>query len=434
MAKLLTKAILLHPCFIKSYSSAVCAASIIQKTALRSIYDREFVLSYNLRRLQVSDVCYKQHQNPFVQYFSTSIKPESMCWERSSHTVLLRKLEIALKSHQVDEAWQAFNDFKNFYGFPNHSLISGLLTELSYTSDSRWLQRACDLVLLILKEKSDLLRPNSLTKLCLSLARAQMPIPASMILRLMLEKESLPSLNILGMVILHMVKTEIGTFLASNLLVEICDYFQRLSAKKCTSIKLVRPDTMIFNLVLDACVRFRSSFKGQQIIELMPQVRVIGDAHTIVIIARIHEMNGQRDELKKFKDHIDQVSVPLVCHYWQFYDSLLSLHFKFNDIDAASGLIMDMYRCRESLPVQKDRKDLQNPCLVPIGSHYLRTGLKLHFLPELLHKDSVLKVEIKQELIMHKDGKLVLSNKALAKLIIQYKRCGRIRELSGTFN
>ncbi|KAL7166971.1 hypothetical protein ACSBR2_037601 [Camellia fascicularis] len=54
----------------------------------------------------------------------------------------------------------------------------------------------------------------------------------------------------------------------------------------------------------------------------MAQAGVIVDAHTIVIISRIHQMNGQRDELKKFKDHIDQVSVALLHHYRQFYDSL----------------------------------------------------------------------------------------------------------------
>ncbi|KAL7188362.1 hypothetical protein ACSBR1_038246 [Camellia fascicularis] len=82
----------------------------------------------------------------------------------------------------------------------------------------------------------------------------------------------------------------------------------------------------------------------------MAQAGVIVDAHTIVIISRIHQMNGQRDELKKFKDHIDQVSVALLHHYRQFYDSL--------------------------------------------------------------------------------NGKVVLSNKGMAKLILQHKGCGRNSELS----
>ncbi|KAL7188363.1 hypothetical protein ACSBR1_038247 [Camellia fascicularis] len=92
--------------------------------------------------------------------------------------------------------------------------------------------------------------------------------------------------------------------------------------------------------------------------ELMAQAGVIADALIIVIISRIHQMNGQRDELKKFKDNIDQI------------------------------------------------------------------------LPELLQKDSVLKMETKKELLIYKNGKAVLGDKGIAKLILQYKGCGRISELS----
>ncbi|KAF5935760.1 hypothetical protein HYC85_026889 [Camellia sinensis] len=110
---------------------------------------------------------------------------------------------------------------------------------------------------------------------------------------------------------------------------------------------------------------------------------------------------------------VKYVSVPLLHHYGQFYDSLLSLHFKFNDVDAASGLILDIYRCDESLHSKKYRKDPQKPYLVPIGSHNLRAGLKIQILPELLQKDS------KEELFIYKNGKVVLSNKGMAKLILQ---------------
>ncbi|GMQ04603.1 hypothetical protein CsSME_00049963 [Camellia sinensis var. sinensis] len=141
--------------------------------------------------------------------------------------------------------------------------MSTLLLELSYSSDPHWLEKACDLVFLIQKEKSDLVRSDFLIKLSLSLARAQMPVSASMIFRLMLEKESLPPANILGLVVMHMVKTQVGAYLALNILIELCDRFQHSSANRSASTKLIKPDTMIFNLVLDACVRFGSSFNGQ---------------------------------------------------------------------------------------------------------------------------------------------------------------------------
>ncbi|TXG51251.1 hypothetical protein EZV62_023775 [Acer yangbiense] len=155
----------------------------------------------------------------------------------------------------------------------------------------------------------------------------------------------------------------------------------------------MKPDTTIFNLVLDACVRFRSSFKGQEIMELMSQTGVIVDARSITIIAKIHEMNGQRDELKRFKDYIDQVSLPYVHHYRQYYDSLLSSHFQFDDIDATAELVLTMNKYRDFFPDKKLRRDSQKPSLAPIGSSNIGSGLKIQIMPQLLEKDSVLKIE-----------------------------------------
>ncbi|KAJ0079096.1 hypothetical protein Patl1_24006 [Pistacia atlantica] len=252
----------------------------------------------------------------------------------------------------------------------SHALLPSPLPLIAFSTSREVLPRKLELTLK--NHKLDVL-----AKLSLSLARAQMPIPASMILRLMLEKKNLPAMNV-------------------------------LCAEKSNCAKLIKPDTMIFNLVLDACVRFGSPLKGQHLMELMSQTGVIADAHTIVVMARIHEMNSERDELKIFKDYID----------------------RFDDIDAASELVLDMNRHRDSLPDQKPMKGCQKPCLVSIGSPYLRNGLKIQIMPELLEKDSILKIEGKQELVLLRNGKLLLSNRALAKLVNGYKRQGKISELS----
>ncbi|KAI9089036.1 hypothetical protein K1719_029315 [Acacia pycnantha] len=141
-------------------------------------------------------------------------------------------------------------------------------------------------------------------------------------------------------------------------------------------------------------------------------------------------MNGLIDEMKELRGHIDRISTPYLPHYRQFYDCLLSLHFKFNDISAAAELVLGMNKQHDCNINIKDRKHLLKPCLVAIGSHHLKNGLKIHFDPELLQKDSVLKVEGRQHLIFYRDGKLVLSNRALAKFISRYKKDGRISELS----
>ncbi|CAI9095569.1 OLC1v1031554C1 [Oldenlandia corymbosa var. corymbosa] len=302
-----------------------------------------------------------------------------------------------------------------------------LITEFSYSLDFKWLRRAFDIVVSMSRGKSELPRLDLLTKLCLSLARAQMPIPASVILRLILRKKNLPPVDMLGLIFLHMVKTDTGTILASNILSEMCCLYQHIIDSKSNYAKIVKPDTLLFNLILDACARMKSSVKGQQMVELMAQVGVVADAHSIVIISQIYEMNKMRDELKRFERHIDRVSAPLVFHYRQFYDSLLSLHFLFNDIDAASALITEMCRFKDCNP---SREGDSEPCSVPIGSASLKMGLKLQFLPELQLNDTVMKVEGKPKYVLHENGKLALSSKALAKLVREYRSRGRINELS----
>ncbi|KAB2020474.1 hypothetical protein ES319_D07G071100v1 [Gossypium barbadense] len=417
MAIKLTRKVFVNPCFLSYNSSRFLVR-------LSSDHDTRFFLSKIFGGLQESGVICRHLS------FSSATSLERLSWEGSSHTVLLTKLENALKDLKLDEAWETFNDFIRLYGFPNHLLVSRFITQLSYSSSPCSLQKAYDLVMMLLREKSYHLQPDILVKLALSLSRAQMPIPSSTILRLMLEKGMLPPMNVLQLLFLHMVKTEVGACIASNLLIQICDNYVQFCSGKSPCANLLKPDTVIFNLVLDACVRFGSSLKGQQIIELMSQTEVVADGHSIIIIAQIHEINGQRDELKKFKDHVAPLPVAFVSHYRQFYECLLSLHFKFDDIDAAAELLLDMNRSRGSHPMDDPGKDFQKPRFVPIGSQNLRNGLKIQIMPELIHKDSALKEEGKSDLVLFRDKKLLPSNRALSKLINGYKRHGKMDELS----
>ncbi|KAL5973767.1 hypothetical protein ACLOJK_030423 [Asimina triloba] len=381
-------------------------------------------------------VCLNQH---WCQHrcLSATRQPK-ISWGVSSCETLLSKLEIALKDHCLDEAWGIFTDFKNLYGFPKQCVVRRLIIEMCYASDPGWLEKAHDLVLLILKRRSDLLHHDFLTRLVVALARAQMPSPASTVVRIMLEKEKILPMDMLSTVLLHMVKTSTGTYLASDALIEICDCCLRSGDRNTRSSrwqKLHTPNTMIFNLVLDACVRFGATLKAQQIIEdVMPRMGVMADAGTIVIMALIHEGNGLRDELKKLKEHVDSTPVLLDQHYKKFYDSFLSLHFKFNDIDAAAGLVLDLYRRRQSLhqlgALAKKDHDLERPCLVHIGSCNFRNGLKMKIKPELLQHDFTVGGERQPEHVLFMDGKLVASQKALAKIIHGYIRERNVSHLS----
>lgn len=404
--------------------------SALQSFSLLSACSEKLTFPNFFGNRRVAELWYTKSLIPFFRCVSTSVHPTKLYWGGSSYDVLLGKLEIALKDHQIDEAWELFSDFRRLYGFPKDNVLLMLVSQLSYTSDCSRLQMACNLVLQIWKEKPVVLQLDALTKLGLGLARSQMPIPASEILRLMLQTKRLPQMELLHLVILHMVKSEVGTYLASNILVQICDCFLRQATGRNDQAKLIKPDTVLFNLVLHACVRFKLSLKGQQLVELMSQTEVVADAHTIVLIARIYDMNGQRDELKYLKPHIDHVLPSLVCHYCQFYDALLSLHFKYDDFDSAANLVLEMCRFGESPSIQKHRRNLQKSSFVPIGSRHLKDGLKIKIMPELLQRDSVLNVEVKPEFINYKNGKLVASNKTLAKLIIELRRLGETSELS----
>ncbi|KAL4324568.1 hypothetical protein GQ457_11G031390 [Hibiscus cannabinus] len=417
MAIKLTRKMFVNTCFISFGSTRFLVG-------LNSNHDPRFFLGKTFGGFEGSGFISRP------QFFCRATCAERLSWEGSSHEVLLSKLENALKDLKLDEAWETFNDFKRLYGFPSHLLVSRFITQLSYSTTPHWLLKACDLVMMVLKEKSNHLQPDMLTKLVLSLARAQMPVPLSMILRLMLEKGLLPPMNVLHLLFLHMVKTEVGTCIASNLLIEICDYYMRVCSGKSHRANLLKPDTMIFNLVLDSCVRFASSLKGQQIIELMSQTGVVADAHSIIIIAQIHELNGQRDELKKFKDHVATLPVAFISHYRQYLECLLNLHFKFDDIEAAAELLLGMNRSWESRPMKDSGKDYQKPCFVPIGSQNLRNGLKIQVMFEHQQNNSALKAEGKSDLVFCRDKKLFPSNSALSKLINGYKRHGKINELS----
>ncbi|KAH9607096.1 hypothetical protein KSS87_005025 [Heliosperma pusillum] len=367
----------------------------------------------------------------YFKLFCTSTLQKSVHWGGSIDNVLLEKLRNALLDCKDDEVWGVFRKFKSEHGYPPPSSLSKLICGLSYSLDNRSLPKACNIVFNIAKENSSSLQNDSLSKLCLSLARAQMPTPASKILRLMLMKKIPPKMDILSSVFMHMVKTDAGTHLASNVLLEFCDHFHHFSAKKAEYVYAMslKPTTTIFNLILDACINVGSSLKAYQIIEVMAQIGVVADLHSVLLFSNIYELNGQRDELSKFKEYIDRVSVPLCQHYFQFYDKLLRLHFKFDDVDAATRLVEDIYFNSGSHPL-KSTTDLIKPCMVPIGSPYLLEGLKSQVVFELLDKDSLFHVNGEENLLVFKNGNVILTNKGLAQLVAKYKKSEKIGELS----
>ncbi|CAH8381126.1 unnamed protein product [Eruca vesicaria subsp. sativa] len=356
-------------------------------------------------------------------FCSTSVQPAKLTWEASSQVILKKKLETALKDHRVDDAWDVFKDYKRLYGFPDSVIMNRFVTVFSYSSDSNWLCKADDLTRLALKQNSGLINVDALTKLSLSLARAQMSESACNILRTMLEKGFVLTSDVVRVVMMHMVKTEVGTCLASNYLVQVCHRFMELSKR---NSNVMKPDTVLFNLVLGSCVRFGFSLKGQELIELMAKVDVVADAYSIVIMSCVYEMNGMRDELKKLKECIGHVPSQLLCHYRGLFDNLLSLEFKFDDISSAGRLVLDICKSKDLTSVQNPEK----PLVLSVGSHHIKSGLRIQISPKLLQRDSSLGVDTEATFVSYADSKIGITNKTLAKLVYGYKRRGDLPELS----
>lgn len=337
----------------------------------------------------------------------------------NSRDILLRNLRIALDDNNLREAWESFDDFRKLRGFPEDYDVNRLIAGLSYSSDKVWLSRACDLVVSNWRKRSGCFKVDVVSKLALSLARAQMPVPASIIVRLLLEKKFVVPMCVLRVIVLHLVKSYAGACLASNLLIQIC-------SSSCVGIKL-NDEMIVFNQVLEACERFELSLKGQQIVEWMAKKSVITDVKSLVHIVRIHEMNGFRDEIIHWKGYVDNLPGRLVSYSCSYYESLMSLHFKFDDIDAAASLALDLYNQHCYSPT---RRDSQKPFLIPIGSRYLKNGLKLVFVPKLSETDHGFIREGKEELVIVQEGKLELSDRALAKFLYEYKSIGQMDRFS----
>ncbi|XLU24859.1 hypothetical protein S245_060925, partial [Arachis hypogaea] len=304
------------------------------------------------------------------------------------------KLKTTLINHQKHEGWESFQDFRTLYENPEVQLLNQLI---------------------VVKEEnnSSLVNVDTLTKHALSLARLQMSTSAAEILRLMLDKGCVPPMNLLCLVFLHLVKTEIGAYIACNYLPQVCDFYICLKDKKAQSVDVVKPDASIFSLVLDACVRFNLPLKGLLLIEIMTLTGTAVNAHTIVIVSHILKINGLRDEIRELKDHFVSVSAAFIRLHRQLCDSLLSLHFKFNDIDVAAKHVFDMnssHNCHDNKKIGKIFKSLA--------------------LLQLERNDSVVKPEGRQDLIFYRGQKLVHNNRALVKFITGYKKDGRISELS----
>ncbi|KAH9294294.1 hypothetical protein KI387_040503, partial [Taxus chinensis] len=116
----------------------------------------------------------------------------------------------------------------------------------------------------------------------------EMPVPASTILRTMVDMQEDPSVNMWTTVISHMAKTENGAYLASDLVIEMCHFFKdgRLDPRKrkIAPLLAMKPNTAASNIALKASLGFGMAKKAEKLLELMPGEGVKPNATSFAIM------------------------------------------------------------------------------------------------------------------------------------------------------
>ncbi|KAF2546579.1 hypothetical protein F2Q70_00019253 [Brassica cretica] len=262
---------------------------------------------------------------------------------------LNEEIQIAVDQRRCDEAWRLFEQHMQMEGFPRKSVVNNVLVCFAESLDSNWLQKGYTLVEQAFEEsKQNLLEKEPLVYLSLALAKSGMPVPASTILRKLVETEEYPHVSAWSSVLAHMSLTGSGSYLSAELVLEIGYLFQnnRVDPRKKSNALLLamKPNTQALNIALAGCLLFGTTRKAEELLDMIPKIGVKADANLLVIMAHIYERNGRREELRKLQRHIDEACNLNDSQFWQFYNCLLMCHVKFGDLEAASKMVLEMLR------------------------------------------------------------------------------------------
>lgn len=269
-------------------------------------------------------------------------------------------IQNSLDEHQLKDAWNLYEQHMLIGGFPRKSVVNKLLATFAESLDVQWLDKAYGLVEQAFeKGKQNLLERETLIYLSFALAKAGLPVPASILLRKLVEIEQFPPVSAWSAILVNMSQTAPGAYLAAELILEIGYLFQdgRIDPRKKSNEPLVamKPNTTAFNIALTGGLLFGTTKKAEQLLEIMPRIGVRSDANLLIIMAHIYERNGRVQDLKKLQRYIDETHNISDAQFRQFYNSLLSCHLKLGDLESASNMVLEMLRkakaARNSLAV-----------------------------------------------------------------------------------
>ncbi|XP_078442638.1 pentatricopeptide repeat-containing protein At4g17616-like [Wolffia australiana] len=183
------------------------------------------------------------------------------------------------------------------------------------------------------------------------------------------------------------------------------------------------------SLPMSCFISFGDSLVAHQVFEVMLKIGLTADLTSLAAIAKICEMNGLREDLRKLSSFVDSAASLSLNHHCcrSFYESLLSLHFKFNDLDAASGLIVGLYRrSGAALP----RAQIPESAVLQVGSGNLKAGSKLLIKLSPLERGLFIEPERRSDLIVLEGGNVLPSKRAVAKLVLGYIRQKKTGDLA----
>ncbi|CAH8388376.1 unnamed protein product [Eruca vesicaria subsp. sativa] len=281
--------------------------------------------------------------------FSTIRSGSSILLQARDPAKLNEEIQIAVDQRRCHEAWRLFEQHMQMEGFPRKSVVNNVLVCFAESLDSNWLQKGYTLVEKAFEEsKQNLLEKEPLVYLSLALAKSGMAVPASTILRKLVETEEYPHVSAWSAVLAHMSLTGSGSYLSAELILEIGYLFQnnRVDPRKKSNAPLLamKPNTQALNIALAGCLLFGTTRKAEELLDMIPKIGVKADANLLVIMAHIYERNGRREELRKLQRHIDEAVNLNDSQFWQFYNCLLMCHLKFGDLESASKMVLEMLR------------------------------------------------------------------------------------------
>ncbi|XVF21730.1 hypothetical protein REPUB_Repub12eG0115400 [Reevesia pubescens] len=328
----------------RHYSVArTCRCQFPVYWSYRSVCGVSYPFSNNLKTLNAS---FSSLQNRLM-FFSTTAG--TILVQARDTAKLNMEILNAIDERRYIDTWKLYEQHMQMEGFPRKSVVNQLLTGFAESLDVKWLEKAFGMVEQAFEEsKQNLLEKDALIYLSLGLAKCGLSVPASTILRKLVETEQFLPVTAWSAILAHMSQTAPGAYLAAELIIEIGYLFQdgRVDARKKSNAPLIamKPNTTAFNIALAGCLLFGTTRKAEQLLDMMPRIGVKADANLLIVMAHIYERNGRREELRKLQRHIDEACNLTDIQFRQFYNCLLTCHLKFGDLDAASNMVLEMLR------------------------------------------------------------------------------------------